>query len=151
MAEALNLAYDLVNTLSDHFTLPENEHTTPLKTLPDNWQIVLANIHFETQRKRAESFHSELLPSDILLRLRAAEDNFTRLCCEAFGNDAGSVSTIMSTETKNHAHQIVAVISHDSPLKKAFLAAEFTPRNKDAFDSIYDAPRMVFYKPLSNW
>jgi hypothetical protein len=150
-AEAMNLAYELINNLTNHFPLPQSESATLVEDLPMNWDLILANIHFEAQRRLAAQFERPPLPSDQLRRLLEAEDTFNRLYRKTFGSEPGAVSTLMDGETDNHAHQVVAVFSPGSPLKNALLEAKFTLRREEAYERICDTPRMVFFKPLEGW
>ena len=151
MSEAMSLAYELINNLTNHFPLPSSDSSAHIDDLPKNWNLILANIHFEAQRRLAERCERATLSSDQIHRLREADENFNRLSRETFGREPGSVSTIIDGETENHAHQIVAVISPESPLKKAFLEAKYTPRKKETYERICDTPRMVFFRPVEGW
>lgn len=149
--EAVNLAYELINNLTNFFPLPGTCSPTPIDNLPSKWNLILANIHFEAQRKLAGQFEDMSLPYDQLRRLREADDAFNSLCSKTIENKPVWVSTTMGGETENHAHQIVAVISPESPLRKAFLEAKYTPRKKKTYGRICDTPRMVFFKPVEGW
>ena len=137
--------------LTNYFPLPDISPPAAVDDFPNHWNLILANIHFEAQRKLAEQFEGMPLPSDQRHRLLMAKNTFNRLYRETFGSEPGSVSTIMGGETENHAHQIVAVISPESPLKKAFLEAKYTPRRKETYERICDTPRMVFFRPVEGW